>query len=781
MPVHVLGIRHHGPGSARSVASALDELEPDAVVIEGAPELDAVAVLASDPGMVPPVAGLVYAIDSPSQAAFYPLASFSPEWVALRWALGRGVPVRFADLPQAHVFAITAAERVAEAAEREAKDADDTRLDLDWDSESASGSDPDPDPDSGDAGEVPAQSDSQTLRTDPISVLARAAGYDDPERWWEDAIEHRIDSVTARFAQITTAMGEVRSAYPALHDLENQRREAFMRRVIREVMGAHETVVVVCGAFHAPALVPESHPSRAADSRVLARLPKTKVGVTWAPWTNARLTYTSGYGAGIAAPGWYHHLFSGEAAGDLDVMAGWLVKVARVLRREQLDAAPASAVEAVRLADALAAVRGRPSAGLEELDDAALAVLCEGSEERLDLVRRELFVGDVLGQVPDHTPMVPLARDLIRQQRTLRLQQTTHRLIEVDLRKPAQLARSVLLHRLRMLGVPWGSPVETSSTGTFKEEWVLTWEPEFAITLVEASRYGTTIASAASAVLAERAGSATLPQLSALVEAALLGDLSDGLAAVVDRLGEATARSHDVRELMGTIEPLARTVRYGDVRGLDTRALHELVRVIVTRVSVGLRSGTTSLDDDLATATRGALESTHRGIALLDDAALLEPWLRALGGLDDDVHGTVGGRVDRILLDGGRLSSEVAAQRMSRRLSVAADAQQAVAWLESFLTGDAVLLLHDHALLGIIDEWVSGIADGSFEDLLPLLRRAFSRFSAPERSRLGGRLAHGIPAGAGGSTDGVGPGLEAALPVLRTTARWLGLTREVSA
>lgn len=779
MPVHVLGIRHHGPGSARSVAAALEELEPDAVVIEGAPELDAVAALAADPHMVPPVAGLVYALDSPSQAAFYPLASFSPEWVALRWALDRGVPVRFADLPQATAFAIAAAEREAEAAAQDAKESGDERLELDWSSPSADAG-ADADPDGQEPSEV-AASASRALRTDPISVLARAAGYTDPERWWEDAIEHRMDPVTARFAAITAAMGEVRSAYPDLHDVENQRREAFMRKVIREVMTAHETVAVVCGAFHAPALVPEGFPSRAADSRVLARLPKTKVGVTWAPWTNARLTYTSGYGAGITAPGWYHHLFTGEASGDLDVMAGWLVKVARVLRREQLDAAPASAVEAVRLADALAAVRGRPSAGLEELDDAALAVLCEGSEERLGLVRRELFVGDVLGEVPDHTPMVPLAQDLLRQRRTLRLQQNAHRLIEVDLRKPAQLARSVLLHRLRLLGVPWGVPADASSTGTFKEAWELRWEPEFAVTLVEASRYGTTIASAASAVLTERAGSADLPRLSALVEVALLADLGDGLTAVVERLAVATARTHDVRELMGTVEPLARTVRYGDVRGLDTQALHDLVRVSVARVSVGLRAGTQSLDDDLAARTRAALESTHRGIALLDDQALLEPWLRALGGLGDGVHGTLGGRVDRILLDAGEITSEVAAGRMSRRLSVAADAQQAVAWLESFLTGDAVLLLHDHALLGIVDEWVSGIGDESFEDLLPLLRRAFSRFSAPERSQLGGRLAHGIRDGGAGGARAAGPDLMAVTPVLRTTARWLGIDWEVPA
>src|SRR5690349_17716457 len=100
--VHVLGIRHHGPGSARSVLSALDELRPDVVIIEGAPELDQVIALMADEEMRPPVAGLVYAVDEPRRALFYPLATFSPEWVAARWALEHGVPVRFADLPVTH-------------------------------------------------------------------------------------------------------------------------------------------------------------------------------------------------------------------------------------------------------------------------------------------------------------------------------------------------------------------------------------------------------------------------------------------------------------------------------------------------------------------------------------------------------------------------------------------------------------------------------------------------------------------------------------------------------
>jgi hypothetical protein len=35
--LHILGIRHHGPGSAASVLQALDAVKPAIVLIEGPP------------------------------------------------------------------------------------------------------------------------------------------------------------------------------------------------------------------------------------------------------------------------------------------------------------------------------------------------------------------------------------------------------------------------------------------------------------------------------------------------------------------------------------------------------------------------------------------------------------------------------------------------------------------------------------------------------------------------------------------------------------------------
>ena len=57
-------------------------------------------------------------------------------------------------------------------------------------------------------------------------------------------------------------------------------------------------------------------------------------------------------------------------------------------------------------------------------------------------------------------------------------------------------------------------------------------------------------------------------------------------------------------------------------------------------------------------------------------------------------------------------------------------------WLEGLLFGSGLLLVYQPTLWQIIDEWVAQLGEGDFKNVLPLLRRAFAKFSAPERQRL---------------------------------------------
>jgi hypothetical protein len=814
--VALLGIRHHGPGSARAVVRALEELRPDAVLIEGPPEADVLVPLVAAEGMRPPVALLAYAANDPRRAAFWPFAVFSPEWQALRYAVSHQVPVRFFDLPIAHRFALDTQREEADRAEREEAEraeADaarqpDPTAPTDPDPSSGPAVDPDPSVSSdpaaglGPAGGA-APEGTPLARADPIGALAEAAGYDDAERWWDDVVEHRRDGAPP-FPELAEAMAAVREAtgdYPGRE--EDERREAYMRSVLRQVRRAgHQRIAVVCGAWHVPALADPPPVSR--DTALLKGLPKAKVATTWVPWTHGRLASWRGYGAGVSSPGWYHHLFSTADR----VVPRWLVRVARVLRDEDLPVSSAHVIEAVRLAEALAVLRGRPLAGLAEVTEATRAVLCDGDEARLSLVQRRLVVGERLGAVPAAAPTVPLQRDLEAEQRAVRLKPAALvRDLDLDLRKDNDLRRSRLLHRLRLLGVGWGEPGELRrGKGTFRESWKLAWRPEFAVDLIEAGAYGTTVHAATATKVRELAnagaadrtgpgggagqGAGTLVGLTDLVERCLLADLPDVLPDVLRVLADRVAADTDVTHLLAAIPALARTLRYGDVRGTDTAALRDVATGLLVRACIGLPAAVAALDDSAATTMVTRIDATHAALSLLAPATaepgrgevgeedLRERWLGTLAGIAgrDDLHGLLAGRLTRLLYDAGRLDADETARRMGLVLTVGVPADRAATWVEGFLSGGGLLLVHDEALLGLVDRWLAAIPADAFVEVLPLLRRAFGRFAAPERRAIGEQVRR---SGQPGQPGSAGPVEEideerAALPI-RTVARLLGI------
>lgn len=87
MNLQILGIRHHGVGSAKYILEALEAIKPDLILVEGAPELDEVSQWVSHKEMKPPVSVLAYNINTPTQLVFYPFTTFSPEWQAIQYAL----------------------------------------------------------------------------------------------------------------------------------------------------------------------------------------------------------------------------------------------------------------------------------------------------------------------------------------------------------------------------------------------------------------------------------------------------------------------------------------------------------------------------------------------------------------------------------------------------------------------------------------------------------------------------------------------------------------------
>lgn len=690
--VSLFGIRHHGPGSARRLVEALDALRPATVLIEGPADASHLLPMLADPAMATPVALLTYAEDDPARASFFPFADYSPEYQAARWAMAHGAALRFIDLP--------ASDRLGED-------------------------------------EAERQIDEDPIARDPIGVLATAAGYDDGESWWADVIEENPAS-TSVFAAVAEAMTALRAEAGPLSAREAA-REAHMRiEIARAAKESEGPVAVVCGAWHVPALAVST--TLTADRALLKGRPKAKIKATWAPWTAPRLARASGYGAGVVAPGWCAHLWDTRHHPDRDAV--WLARIAWVMRERGHAVSTASVIEAQRLGHALAALRERPHPGFEELREAAIACLCHGERARWDDIAAELLVGSAVGVIPANTPLAPLLEDLQRQQKATRLKpEALERNLTLDLRSESGLARSTLLHRLNALDVPWGELSDAGrSRGTFRENWILFWEPEYAVRLVENLVHGSTIAAAAAGRLSEAmAAEPDLGELAGLVRGAMIADLPQATETGIALLERRAALTSDGLTLLTALPPMADILRYGEARSGTTRHLGDLMPRIVVQAALTFPYAARQLDAEAAGDLRAAILAADGAIQLAQlNAEIVATWHEALGKLfeDDQVTRLVAGTAARLLYEAEKLAAQDAATLLARMLSPGTPIAEAAGFFEGFLEGAGERLIHDHLLREAVDGWLSSLDEDSFVASLPLFRRVFSALDRSERRRL---------------------------------------------
>lgn len=723
MPIHILGIRHHGPGSAKNVKAFLEQLKPDIILVEGPPEADGMLQWAAHKEIKPPVALLVYQPDDTQRASFYPFATFSPEWQAILYGMKNKIHVRFMDLPISHVFAI----------DKEKKQEQPPSLNnyVFNNGEAADA--------------TPAE-----IRRDPISYLAEAAGYDDGEKWWEHMFEHRHNCEQV-FDAVTEAMQALRETLPQRDDRMEQLREAYMRKIIRQAeKEMFQNIAVICGAWHAPALV--NMPKQKDDNELLKGLPKVKVECTWIPWTYSRLSYYSGYGAGIESPGWYHHIWNYPN----DDGTRWMANIAQLFRSKQMDTSVAHIIEAVRLAESLASLRNLNKAGLEELNEATQSVLCNGESILMQLIHDELIVSNRIGEVPTEIPKPPLQLDIERLQKRLRLPATADwKDYTLDLRKDTDLERSVFLHRLRILGINWGEQREVSGKGTFKELWRLQWEPEFSIQIIEKGNLGNTVEEAAEKfVIQEAAKAESLKVVCGLLQNSMHAELNRAVEALITQVNNMAAASGDVIQLMEVIPGLVSVSRYGNVRKTDADLVLGIVESMITRICVSLPAACTSIQEDAAQHLLELFFAMNDAVSVLQQQDITELWHQTLTTIaaGKNTSPVIAGYATRLLSDHKLLAGNELLKAFHYAMSTATQPAIAAAWLEGFLKGSGTILLIDNDLWGLVDNWISSLDENVFNDVLPLLRRTFANFSQPERKKLGAKVKSGGGTGAGITT-----------------------------
>lgn len=763
MPVSFLGIRHHGPGSSRHVVEYLKQFKPDLILIEGPGEAEELLPFLYSPDLKPPFAMLAYQVERTKNAVFYPFAVFSPEWATLQYAKNNDVPVRFMDLPLTHSLALLAKkedeelerleqlQKEAEAVEQGQADASEhgiAKSNAVNTSEVSEHEGTVNEADGNKSTENDAASDDLDSEvedygcdfSDPFDYLAKISGLSDGETWWDVNVEQRIglNSQPAEiFEAVNLAVTELREALPEHTSERDLLREAWMRKVLRAAQKDYQNIAVVCGAWHVPALA--NMPTLKEDNARLKGLPKAKTSITLVPWTYSRLSYASGYGAGILSPGWYHHLYFYFK----DDGTRWLTKVAKELRKEGRDISVAHVIETLRLAQTLAAMRNQPRPSLDEFNEAITTVMGFGDASILALTNRRLVISDRLGKVPDGVPKVPLLTDIEQQQKKLRVPFTAEpKEMTLDLRKPLDLERSIFFNRMKMLGIGWAKLIETSSTNTFKEVWKLTHTPEQIIKIIECAIYGTTLQEALTAYTQEKMNQiSAINDLTELLDELIPCDLPELVDALTLRLDMLSATSSDMLQLIKTVSPLVKILRYGSVRKFDSSAILNMLYTMMGRI---LASGVLiciNIDAEEAQEIEKALRSADYALKTLANKELLEMWLEFIEAVQQvtTVHALLSGAALRILREHQILKREDLERAISYYTSFSNDPKDMAFWLEGFLKDSGLVLVHDDELWMLVNNFLANLEAQQFIELLPILRRTFAEFSDTERRQLGNK------------------------------------------
>ncbi|MGW4430230.1 DUF5682 family protein [Streptomyces tendae] len=694
----LIGVRHHSPALAVAVPGLLDAADPEVVCVELPADFQPWLPYLADRRTVAPVA-LSGAYED-GRLRFYPLADFSPELAAIRWARDRGVEVVCCDLPLAAPE--WSSLPPGGAAVTDGADVDDL-----WD------------------------------RT--VEALAPGSA---PE-----AVRRAALAFGRALREDTAAHGGI-----ATGDLA---REAHMRRVLAEV--GQRRVAAVVGAFHAPALAGpgervKSVEAGAATDPAAASGPGTPghgtpVVTSLVPYAFAQLDPRSGYPAGIRDPRWQQAVLDagGDPARIRDAAARFLTELCREIRASGDTAGTGEAVETLRVACDLGTLRGLPAPGRGELLEAVTSVLGRGRAPDREL--GAVLVGSGRGRLAPGTPRSGLGPWVEAELAALRLpgpaDPGSRDLRLAPLRSDLDARREILFQRLRECGVGYAEPVEVTAAGeggALTSRWRAAWTPAVAARLDLVGVRGVTAAQAADGTLRENhrraaeAGRVTPARIVALLGAAarcaLAGLLLDGLTEA-ERVLPGAAGLPELLDALDLLESLRRRHLPGTTERVRVRAarLADLLSEAAVRLLPGL-AGSDEIRDAVAVVTLavrcaedrlglrldGELYALSRtGSPLLQGAAQAARVLLDLDG-SDALGARLAGWVDTATGPDGR-------HRLERRLT-------------GVLVAAGPLIESASTALGPLFERVESLSDRGFLDRLYALRGGFRALTPEGRTRV---------------------------------------------
>lgn len=796
-------VRHHSPACSFHLFQAIEAYKPQIILIEGPESADPLIQVLTDEATVPPVSlYCTYETNVEKAAFYYPLLSYSPEYVAMREAVRQNIPVHFIDLDVRPRF-LKAQSEADILAEKEGQEQGRDRSSL----------------------------QDETLLTSSafMDKLCESLNCRNFDELWERLFEIRgLQLRTTDFArEVFTYCTLSRMCY-TLQRLQEEgelEREQNMRRHISQAVQNYERVLVVTGGFHTYGLLDRGlkesgglerqaeevgkttskEASKEASKDVSKDLSKdlskdvseevettattssseSTAGTSEAAlathdsgavssvqytkqmypmiYTFAEADRLNGYASGMPYVNYYElawtHIERSRQEPYTRTSLQLLTALTHRLREQKQHVSTSDAIEAYAMLQGLAHLRSKHEGGVYELLDAVLSAFVKGeysiatSEPFTRL--KELLTGDKIGQIAPNDWLVPIVEDFKRHAAAAKLQiKTTARHKKtLDLyARPDHRRISQLLHCVSFLvpefaeknaGPDW---LGNRNMNLVRETWTYSYSALIEARLIENSIFGGTLQAAAVRKLEEAA--TEIPghhsgRLADLLLHALLMGLQELASSLYGLVRAALRMDGSLLSLCQTLRVLYRLQQHGVLLGLrDDEQLPQLLveayRLAVDRLPSIIGTAPDEHNDIVEGLKLLAMLSSTPDE--LFDSRFREQ-LTTL--LEEELPPLLEGVCMALAVSAGdRSRAEIAQRTRGYVRGTPEQVQKSALYLQGLFTAGRDVFLYDDELLIEVNRLLEELPHEEFIAMVAELRLAFTNFTPMETSLIADRVAH---------------------------------------
>lgn len=338
-------IRHHSPACSYHLKNIIESFNPKAILIEGPSDCNNLFEFMIDKETKAPFCIYCDYDKDTKYRSYYPFLDYSPELVAIKESFIKNIHCEFIDMPFASMI--------------ENSNTNYNKINALYDKEN-----------------IRFNLNEYTL------AITKKSGLRTFQELWEREFEiNGILKTSEDFINSVYTLGYYMRLIED-EDIETKNREYFMAGKIKESLNKYNKILVVTGSFHILGIAEKLKENNIENElKKIKKYNKKNSSSYLIPYSFEDSDQRNGYQAGIEFPAFYDYIFHNLKENKLnsykEAVMHFIIKASNIDRNYH-NISIADCINAYYMAENLAKLRGKNTAGVYELIDAAKSAFIKG-------------------------------------------------------------------------------------------------------------------------------------------------------------------------------------------------------------------------------------------------------------------------------------------------------------------------------------------------------------------------------------------------------------------